>query len=74
MGSFPPSSRIHELEPEELEVYRQLEPERLPQTVGRCFGIQRLSEDSRAIIEEALSTMIAEKQVAISGRYAVAVE
>ena len=53
---------------------RGLEPEQLPNAVARSFGIQRLGEDSRAIIETVLENMMTEKQVTISGRYAIAVE
>ncbi len=69
MGSLPPSSRIHELAPEELEVYRQLEPERLPQHVAiimdgngrwagqrrlqRFFGHQQGAESVQYVVETA---------------------
>jgi len=69
LGSLPPSSRIHELAPEELEVYRQLEPERLPQHVAiimdgngrwagqrrlqRFFGHQQGAESVQYVVETA---------------------
>ena len=69
MGSSPPLSRIHELAPEELEIYRQLEPERLPQHVAiimdgngrwagrrrlqRFFGHQQGAESVQYVVETA---------------------
>ncbi len=69
LGSSPPSSRIHELAPEELEIYRQLEPERLPRHVAiimdgngrwagqrrlqRFFGHQQGAESVQYVVETA---------------------
>lgn len=69
MGSFTTSSRIHELSAEELEVYRQLEPERLPHHVAiimdgngrwagqrrlqRFFGHQQGAESVQYVVETA---------------------
>jgi len=69
LGSSSPSSRIHELPPEELELYRQLEPERLPRHVAiimdgngrwagqrrlqRFFGHQQGAESVQYVVETA---------------------
>jgi undecaprenyl diphosphate synthase len=69
LGSFSKSSRIHELPPDELEIYQQLEPERLPQHVAiimdgngrwagqrrlqRFFGHQQGAESVQYVVETA---------------------
>ena len=69
MGSYTTSSRIHELSPEELETYNQLEPERLPQHVAiimdgngrwagqrhlqRFLGHQQGAESVQYVVETA---------------------
>ncbi len=69
MGSSFPQSRIHELAPEELEIYRQLEPERLPRHIAiimdgngrwagqrrlqRFFGHQQGAESVQYVVETA---------------------
>ena len=76
------SRKMEQIVPEEiaaairlvLRSTRGLESGQLPNAVARCFGIQRLGEESRARIEAALEKMVSNHEVAISGRYAVAVE
>ncbi len=69
MGFSPSSNRVHELSPEEFEIYRQLEPERLPQHVAiimdgngrwagqrrlqRFFGHQQGAESVQYVVETA---------------------
>ena len=69
MGSYTTSSRIHELSPEELAIYQQLEPERLPRHVAiimdgngrwagqrrlqRFFGHQQGAESVQYVVETA---------------------
>lgn len=53
---------------------RGLEPDQIPGAVARSFGIHRLAEDSRAIIESVFHNMMTDRHVTISGRYAVAAE
>ncbi len=69
MGFSPSSNRVHELAPEEMEIYRQLEPERLPQHVAiimdgngrwagqrrlqRFFGHQQGAESVQYVVETA---------------------
>ena len=69
MSFSPSSNRVHELSPEELEIYRQLEPARLPQHVAiimdgngrwagqrllqRFFGHQQGAESVQYVVETA---------------------
>lgn len=73
------SRKLEHIPPEEIkaavfEVLTRtagLEPDLVPGAVARCFGIQRLTEESRVFIDRQLQDMSSQRLITVSGRYVI---